>query len=133
MHPYFAKVPNDPILVVDVTVTDQGVTWIFSLQQNASIASDEFKLIANTFMVLGLADLFKDVSVGEIIDVISGFDDYYSDNDPTAVRVFLQQLASGSRKSRGSNYWKTVILQTLADSDAFCAGAYRTLIGKPGN
>ena len=84
-------------------------------------------------MVLGLADLFKEVSVGEIIDVISSFDDYFSDNDPTAVRVFLQQLASGARNSRGSNYWRTVILQALADNDAFCAGAYRTLIGKPSN
>ena len=133
MHPYFAKVPDDAILVVDVTVTVQEVAWRFALQQNASIANADFEPIANTFTLLELADRYDEVSVGEIIDVISGFDDFYSDGDPTAVRAFLQQLASSSRNSRGFNYWKTVILQALADSDAFCAGAYRTLIGKPGS
>ena len=133
MHPYFAKVPDDAILVVDVTVTVQEVAWRFALQQNASIANADFEPIANTFTLLELADRYDEVSVGEIIDVISGFDDFYSDGDPIAVRAFLQQLASSSRNSRGSNYWKTVILQALADSDAFCAGAYRTLIGNPGS
>ncbi|MXZ91547.1 MAG: HNH endonuclease [Chloroflexi bacterium] len=131
MHPYFTKVPNDAILVVDVVVTNQEVTWRFSLQQSASIANDDFALINNTFTLLELADRYSDVSVGEIIDAISGFDDFYADGDPTAVRAFLQKLAVGSQNSRGPNYWKTVILQALADSDAFCAGAYRTLIGKP--
>ncbi len=128
MHPYFAMVPDDPILMVDLTVTAQEVTWRFSLLQNASMANADFEPIANTFTLLELADRYVEVSVGEIIDVVSGFDDFYSDDDPTAVRTFLQQLASSSRNSRGSNYWKTVILQALADSDAFCAGAYRTMI-----
>ena len=131
MHPYFAKVPNDAILMVEVTVTVQQVTWRFSLRQSASIADADFEPIANTFALLELADRYDDVSIGEIIDVISSFDDAYAEDDPGAVREFLQQLASGSRNSRGSNYWKTAILQALADSDAFCAGAYRTLIGKP--
>lgn len=133
MHPYFTKVPIDASLVVAVTVTAQEVTWSFSLQQTASITNADFEPIANTFALLELADRYDKVSVGEIIDIISGFDDFYSDGDLTAVRAFLQQLASNSQNSRGSNYWKTVILQALADSDAFCAGAYRTLIGKPGS
>ena len=133
MHPYFALVPDEAILIVDLTVTDQEVNWRFALRQNASIATADFEPIANTFALLELADRYDEVSVGEIIDVISGFDDFYSDDDPTAVRAFLQQLASSSRNSRGSNYWKTVILQALADSDAFCSGAYRTLIKNSGN
>ena len=131
MHPYFARVPIGAILVVAVTVTAQEVTWSYSLQQNTSITNADFEPIANTFALLELADRYGKVSIGEIIDIISGFDEFYSNGDAATVRAFFRQLAASSQKSRGSNYWKTVILRALADSDAFCAGAYKSLIGKP--
>ena len=130
MHPYFAKIPADAILFAEITINALEVTWCFYLEQSESIEDADFERIAHLFKQLDLADRYYQASVGDIIDVISAFDENYLEGEPAAVKSFLRALATSSRKSRGANYWKTAIFQALADDETFCHGGYRRLIGK---
>ena len=68
MHPYFVQIPDAPILFASVVVEEREVTWEFYLQQNRHIDDGQFESIDNLFKLLGLADLYYQVSVGDIID-----------------------------------------------------------------
>ncbi len=127
MHPYFAHIPDDPFLFARVDVDKQGVTWEFYVSKNASIDDSEFESIENLFLLLELADLYHDMSAGDIIDRVWHLDKLHEVGGTARVKEYLQLEAESARKSRGENYWKTAILRALAGSRAFCSGGYKKL------
>ena len=127
MHPYFVRIPEDPILFASVNVDKQGVTWGFYLSQNGSIEDSEFKSIENLFLLLDLADLYHDMSVGDVIDRTWHLDELHQAGGTSTVKKYLKMEAESARRSRGENYWKTAILRALAKSSAFCNGGYKKL------
>ena len=127
MHPYFVRIPEDPILFASVDVDNRGVTWEFYLRENANIDNSDFESIENLFLLLDLAGLYRDMSVGDIMDRVGNLDVLHQAGGTANVEKYFQMEAESARKSRGENYWKTAILRALAGSRAFCDGGYRKL------
>ena len=63
MHPYFVEIPSDPILFAEVLIDTQRVSWDFYLQKNSSINDADFESVENLFQLLGLSELYSQVSV----------------------------------------------------------------------
>ena len=127
MHPYFVQIPDAPILFASVVVEEREVTWEFYLQQNGHIDDGQFESIDNLFKLLDLADLYHQVSVGDIIDRTGHLNELHQGGGAAEVRRYFEMEADSSRKSRGENYWKTAILRALAKSADFCNGEHQLL------
>ena len=128
MHPYFVHIPDDAILFAKVVVDGEKVTWGFYLQKIAGIEEGQFESIKNLFNLLDLADLYYQVSVGDVIDRIGHLEELQVAGGAAEVRRYFQMEAESSRKSRGENYWKTAILRALAENVDFCDGGHRLLL-----
>ena len=127
MHPYFVHIPDDPILFAKVVVDAKSVTWEFYLQKFPGIKKAQFESIENLFNLLELADLYHQVSVGDVIDRIGHLEELQIAGGAAEVKRYFEMEAESSRKSRGENYWKTAILRALAENVAFCDGGHRLL------
>ena len=127
MHPYFVHIPDDPILFAKVVVDANKVTWAFYLRKTPGIEDAQFESIENLFNVLGLADRYYQVSLGDVMDRIGQLEQLQEAGGAGEVKRYFEMEAESSRRSRGDNYWKTAILQALADSVDFCNGGHRLL------
>ena len=127
MHPYFVKLPDEPILFATVAVNAREVTWNFHLQQNGGIDDDQFESIKNMFDLLDLDERYSQASVGAITDLTACLDELYQAGGATETRIFLQKLGDSAKRNRGENYWKTAIFRGLAASVDFCDGGHRLL------
>lgn len=129
MHPYYALIPDTPILFASVAVDARQVTWEFYLEQGGAIHDDMFESIKNLFNRLELAERYSQVSAGAITDLTGCLEELHQSGGATETRKFLQKVGDSARKNRGANYWKTAIFCALAANDDFCDGGHRLLSG----
>ena len=127
-HLYFDTIPSTRILFVRVSVGPDTVGWDYYLQPDVSVDGDMFASIDNLFRVMELADLYRLVSVGDISERATHMDDQYGAGGITQLRDYLLREAESSRDRQGENYWKTAVLQALADDTDFCGGGFRHLL-----
>jgi hypothetical protein len=126
-HPYFVKIPYNPILFASVVVGKNAVTWTFYLQSHGDIDDATFECIKNLFTILNLADLYIQYSTVEIMERWENLDTMYKTGGTAALQGYLEREANSVQKIQGENYWKTVILRSLAQSNPFCNGGYQHL------
>lgn len=123
-HPYFVEYPVNPILFANVVVEQQSVTWDFYLQNNDDIDDDMFASIENLFSTLNLADLYGKHSTLEIMAMVDYIHNLFQTQGAVGLRQLLQGMADSTYRKQGANYWKTVLLRSLAESREFCNGGY---------
>ena len=128
-HPYYVEVPTDPFLFADINVETKGVAWEFYLRRPSSLDEHCFGDLANLFTQLKLADLYAQHAAVEVISRLDSMDGSYESGGAEDLRDYLLNESESAHAFAGSNYWKTVILRSLADSDAFCEGGYKRLSG----
>ena len=127
VHPYFVEFPYNPILFASVVVEKKAVTWRFYLQSHGDIDDATFECIKNLFTILNLADLYTQYSTVEIMERWENLDTMYKTGGAAALQGYLEREANSVQKIQGENYWKTVILRSLAQSNVFCNGGYQHL------
>ena len=127
MHPYFVRIPQEPILFASLDISGQTVTWRFYLEKNDATNDSQFESIENLFNLLKLADLYYTISVGDILDRMEHVKQLRKTGGATDVRRYFEMEAESARRNRGENYWKTAILRALGKSDDFCAGGHQLL------
>lgn len=130
-HPYFDQIPTGKILHADVAVSGEAVTWSFFLIRLPGMDGRSFAALQSMFEVLKLEELYRQVSVVEVMDRAQAMDDHLGTGGPAVVREYLEQEAESARRRGGENYWKTAILSGLAANQEFCAGGFRYLLHGP--
>ena len=128
LHPYFEAFPADEMLRAHVLVAKGSVTWHFTLSRFAGMNARAFVAIRNMFEVLELEDLYRQVSVVDVMDRVQSMAGQYEAGGSGQVREYLRREAESARMRGGNNYWKTAILLALAENDEFCNGGFRYLL-----
>jgi len=127
-HPYFDQIPAGKILHADVAVSHHAVTWSFFLIRLPGMDERSFAAMQSMFEVLELEELYRQVSVVEVMDRAQAMGDQHGAGGAALVREYLQREAESARNRGGDNYWKTAILSGLAANQEFCAGGFRYLL-----
>ena len=127
-HPYFQKVPAGQMLRAYVEIVDRFVTWSFAIEDLPGMDGHAFARMRNLFEILELDELYRQVSVPDVIDRLQSMEIQHQAGGTEQVRLYLQLEAESARVRRGENYWKTAILVALAASSEFCAGGFRYLL-----
>ena len=128
MNPYFFVMPKHAMLFARVRVEQSSVTCDFYLRRHRNLCTHAFSCIDNLFQVLELDQLYSMYSVLEMSDRAGHMDAQYRAGGPSTLKRYLRSEWRSAKRRRGPNYWKAVILRTLARSSEFCSGGYRRLL-----
>jgi hypothetical protein len=129
LHPYFDDIPNVPFIDVTIEIIPNSVRAGLAFDNNAPIANPVLKArMQNQFnrvdVNLQLEDEVDEV-LRELADTLEG---ELPDANAQAVSDYLLKTADRFAHRHGEGFWKVALYRALSDCEAFCAGAYQTLL-----
>lgn len=130
LHAYLDPLPAaERFLIGQVRIGDT-VTVDFSVARTSTMAISVFETLQSHFDLLGLADLYGGQATEMLFEKLVPLYEHAADGGSGEVRKYLEREARGAAARRGTNHWKPVALQALAQSDEFCEGGFSAL-GSP--
>jgi hypothetical protein len=127
-HPYFDALPDEELLVADVTVSE-SISVRYHIAHPSSVPQQTVKNLEFHFRVLGLGDYYQAEANQELFDRVGVFRSIYSgENGSRSLAHTLSREAESIQSERGLNNWKVALYKSLAQSADFCNGGFETLV-----
>lgn len=126
LHCYLDTLPRDTqFLFADVEIIESGVAFGYRVEPPVALGALAPR-IRDHFEALDLATGYMVDAVHEAGERRSELRRIYeaNDGDPLAIRSYLRKEANSIAADKGKNHWRFVALDSLAESDEFCAGAF---------
>jgi len=118
VHPYYACFPKDVVFLiakVDVDATTLRVIWKFGIDGSGINNSHLLEQINNQVSVIELFDRLRKASNTYLSEILYGRC-FRKDN---TLKKFLQQEYNKSLSLNSLNHWRTALLSSLCNNDAF--------------
>jgi len=134
LNVYLERIPQEIFLVANVTLNavSGALTVIFYIVRSASMSKVLHKRLISQMMALGLNDRYA-APVNQLLSEheVALETAYGADNNSARVRRFLEMTVMAYEKRFGLNDWRTALMRAISAHGGFCAGAFRTALGKP--
>lgn len=129
VHVYYDDVPQDiQFFKATPEITSHGIKIEFSVEQVDGISDELFKKMKFQFERVNLnVRLQKEINIFLSSFALSLGDVYIGGDPAKSVKLFLERNHQKFEEDMGLNDWRTVLLYSLANSNAFCEGGFKYL------
>jgi hypothetical protein len=126
-HPYYDIMPEECLLVADVSVTDTVIVT-YAITDGGEADVELTKNLQYHFKRLDLGIHYQAETNSELFDRVGAFDRTFQAGGTPALTDSLRAEAESTRAERGTNNWRVALYDSLANSKDFCAGGYTKLV-----
>ncbi|MEU7176540.1 hypothetical protein ABZ949_34325 [Micromonospora tulbaghiae] len=131
LHPYFDKLPSQPILAAHVDVGSE-VSAIFSIVDHPAVSPELIRNARYHFRTLSLGDTYILDAAAELTEMHGQLCDVYGpDENSFEVQRWLSARYASIAQARGLNDWKTALYWSLAAHHDFCSGGFEAIGNYP--
>lgn len=122
LHAFVDQIPDADFLDVTLLYIDEleGVGAKFSLSRPDDLSDDQWGLLSSHYRKLRLIERYNELANDEVAEILSDCKIFLEEGGIN-VRSFLSAKARSFRGVHGRNYWRAVLMATLAADKNFKA------------
>ncbi len=128
LHPYIDAVPAVPFLSVQVDVVPDAIDLRYRVEPVHGLTARQAMQLQEHFDVLELADRYRRNALQSLHSLVLPLRRWYgTSHDAAKVSEELRRGADDNAPYWGINHWKSALLRSLSESEAFCEGGFEAI------